>query len=384
MPVRSFFQQRRLTVSFRILALFALAAILTGCKKKQQEPAPIRPARVHAITREMMHAAAGVLSEPGAIESRLQFDGVHSDREDRIIIATRSQASEKSREETITQLIQAFDRVATANSLTRDPESSRDGGVQLAYRRAGMLTHSIEIARRDSAAAHGSPGFFPQHLGTPRLAVILDDVGSDRGAAEAIFNLPYPLTVSILPNHIHSTDIAREAHRRGYQVMLHLPMQAVANEKPEAQELRVGMSTQDISMLVDQFLKVVPDASGVNNHQGSQSTADTTLMEELMLILREHKLFYVDSRTTTATVAFDTAQSVGLHSAFRNVPFLDDVAELHAVRKQLQLAFRGARERGEAIAIGHPHAATLQALREGLPQASSQGIQLVFVSQVVH
>jgi polysaccharide deacetylase 2 family uncharacterized protein YibQ len=229
-----------------------------------------------------------------------------------------------------------------------------------------------------------SPVIFPMHSGRPRLAIILDDVGSDRKAAEAIFNLPYPLTVSILPNHIHSTDIAREAHRRGYQVMLHLPMQAVANEKSETQELHAGMSAQDVSALLDQFLKVVPDASGVNNHQGSQSTADTALMDELMPVLRERKLFYVDSRTTTATVAFDAAHNLGLHSAFRNVPFLDDVSELHAVRKQLQLAFRGARGKGEAIAIGHPHAATLQALREMLPQAPSQGIQLVFVSQVVH
>jgi polysaccharide deacetylase 2 family uncharacterized protein YibQ len=332
----------------------------------------------------MMRAAAGVLREPGAVESRLQFDGEHRDRADQVIIATRTQGSEKFRQETITQLIQAFDRVGTANSLTRDAERNREGRVQLAYRRAGVLTHSIEIARADATAALRSPGFFPQHRGTPRLAVILDDVGNDRTVAEAIFRLPYPLTVSILPNHIHSTDIAREAHERGYQVMLHLPMQAVANEKPEAQELRAGMSARDVSALVDQFLKVVPDVSGVNNHQGSQSTADTALMEELMPVLRDRKLFYVDSRTTTATVAFDTAQSLGLHSGFRNVPFLDDVAELQAVRKQLQLAFRGAREKGEAIAIGHPHAATLQALREVLPQASSQGIQLVFVSQVVH
>jgi len=42
-------------------------------------------------------------------------------------------------------------------------------------------------------------------------------------------------------NHEHSVDIAKEAHRRGFQVMLHLPMQSVANETPEAQELHPGM-----------------------------------------------------------------------------------------------------------------------------------------------
>jgi len=144
------------------------------------------------------------------------------------------------------------------------------------------------------------------------------------------------------------------------------------------------MPAAEVSTLVDQFLQNVPGAIGVNNHQGSQATSDPALMEELMPVLREHQLFYIDSRTTAATVAYDTAESSGVRSAFRNVPFLDDVAEIGAVRKQLALALRGAREKGEAVAIGHPHAATLQALREVLPRAQSEGVRLTFASELVH
>jgi polysaccharide deacetylase 2 family uncharacterized protein YibQ len=196
--------------------------------------------------------------------------------------------------------------------------------------------------------------------------------------------LGYPLTISVLPNHEHSVDIAQEAHRRGFQVMLHLPMQSVANETPEAQELHPGMPASEVAALVDLFLKNVPDAAGVNNHQGSQATADAALMDELMPVLRDRRLFYVDSRTTAATVAYDTAQDFGVRSAFRNVPFLDDVTAVAAVRKQLELALRGAREKGEAVAIGHPHPATLQALREVLPQAKTQGVRLVPASELAH
>jgi polysaccharide deacetylase 2 family uncharacterized protein YibQ len=123
---------------------------------------------------------------------------------------------------------------------------------------------------------------------------------------------------------------------------------------------------------------------GVNNHQGSQATADYPLMEGLMPVLRERHLFYIDSRTTTATVAYETAQNSGVRSAFRSVPFLDDIAEVAAVRTQLELALRGAREKGEAIAIGHPHPATLQALGEVLPQAQAQGVRLVRASELAH
>jgi polysaccharide deacetylase 2 family uncharacterized protein YibQ len=217
----------------------------------------------------------------------------------------------------------------------------------------------------------------------PRLAIILDDVASDPAAVNAIFALHYPLTLSILPNHPRSTQIAQEAHSRGYQVMLHLPMESLANETPESQELRPGMPPAEISSVLNEMLNSVPYAVGVNNHQGSLATSNPRLMAEFMPLLASHKLFFIDSRTTSATVAYDTAHSAGVPCAFRNVPFLDDIPEVAAIRRQLEIAARDAREKTQAIAIGHPHPETLRALSEFLPQAEAQGIHLVHASDLV-
>jgi uncharacterized protein len=217
----------------------------------------------------------------------------------------------------------------------------------------------------------------------PKLAIILDDLGNDREAAEAVFALHYPLTISVLPFHAHSTEIAEEAQRRGLEVMLHLPMRAVANETPEAHQLEAGMSADDVARALDGMLESVPTASGVNNHEGSLATADAKLMGELMPLLKQRDLFFVDSRTTAATVAFDAAEHAGVRSGFRNVPFLDDVQDEGAIRKQLELAIHGAKEKGAAIAIGHPHAETLRALREIFSRAEAEGVHLVVVSEVV-
>jgi uncharacterized protein len=220
--------------------------------------------------------------------------------------------------------------------------------------------------------------------GCPCLAIVLDDLGSDIAAADEIFALDYPLTVSVLPHYPHSTEIAEEAHSRGLQVMLHLPMQSVANEKPEAQEIHTGMSSAEISRELEGMLQNVPHVVGVNNHQGSQATSDPVLMKELMPLLRARQLFFLDSRTTAATVAFDAAQHAGVRSGFRNVPFLDDVQDAAEIRKQLDRAIHGAKEKGQAIAIGHPHATTLQALASLPARAEAQGVHLVFVSSLVH
>ena len=130
------------------------------------------------------------------------------------------------------------------------------------------------------------------------------------------------------------------------------------------------------------MLETVPYAAGVNNHEGSRSTSDTKLMSELMPLLRNRKLFFVDSRTTAATVAESAAHSAGVRATSRNV-FLDDEQSAAAIRKQFELAVRDAREKGSALAIGHPHPETLQVLSEMLPKTELLGVNLVFASDLV-
>lgn len=333
----------------------------------------------------MMRAATRLNKQHVSIASNLRFDGTHSDRSDDLFVTLPASSSDQARRESLAQIVQSLDRIATTHQLTRDATAPTGALLRLSYQRSGRVTQIVHIVAPLSATASAS-GLAQQNpeAGSARLAIILDDLGSDRAAADAVFALPYPLTISILPNHAHSTDIAEEAHRRGCEVLLHLPMQSIANETPETQELRPGMPAGDVPVLFEQMMESVPGASGVNNHQGSQATADAPLMQELMPVLQQWNLFYVDSRTTAATVAYDTAQRDGVPSAFRNAPFLDDVAEVPAVRKQLDLAFRKAKERGTAITIGHPHTATLEALREELPKARASGVQIVFVSNLVH
>jgi uncharacterized protein len=357
----------------------ALAVFLGGCNKTENR---LRLVDIHAITHEFVAAANSAAPSGSDIRSDLSASDQNPESTDHLDIAIHAASNESSNGAAITRLLRALGSVATHHRLTQDSPSESREGILFRYRHAGFATHTIHIhfgpatASREPATGEGA--------GHALLAIILDDLGNDRGAAEAIFALPYALTISVLPDRPHSADIAEEARRRGYQVMLHLPMESVAKETPESRELRSGMSAGDVAALVNQFLHAVPAAAGVNNHQGSQSTADTALMDELMPLLRDRQLFYIDSRTTADTVAYDSAHRLGVRAAFRNVPFLDDVAEVPAVRKQLHLALREAREKGEAVAIGHPHPATLKALSEVLPQAKAQGVRLVFASELAH
>jgi len=344
-----------------------VSILLAGCKRSPRRPPA---AEIHAITQALTAEAAA----QGATV-RTYKSATDSDPKSRDVVHIRLAASPSfSHAQAVTGLVRRLEQAATRNKLTEDEPVTFGNSVRILLRRSGFVTHEVQIEASSGSVTNG----------TPRLAIILDDFGVDPAAADAVFAMTYPLTLSVLPGHAHSKQIAQEAHRRGYEVMLHLPMESVGREQPEARELRPGMPTAQVSAMVSDFLAGVPFAQGANNHQGSEATSDAALMSELMPVLREKGLFYIDSRTTAATVAYDTAQRAGVPSAFRNIPFLDDVEQVDAVRRQLELAFRGAKEKGEALAIGHPHAATLAALRESLPRATAEGVELVHASALVH
>ena len=69
-------------------------------------------------------------------------------------------------------------------------------------------------------------------------------------------------------------------------------------------------------------------------------------------------------------------------SVARNV-FLDDDESPDAVRRRLAETEAVARRQGFAVAIGHPHEATLQALGEWLPGLQSKGMALAPATAVL-
>ena len=115
---------------------------------------------------------------------------------------------------------------------------------------------------------------------------------------------------------------------------------------------------------------------------GSLLTADRPKMDEVMTELKARGLLFVDSRTTSKTVASTEAQRFGVPHAERDV-FLDNEADLDAIRRQLAATERIARRRGVAVAIGHPHDLTIEALRGWLPTLEERGFVLVPISTVV-
>jgi polysaccharide deacetylase 2 family uncharacterized protein YibQ len=216
-------------------------------------------------------------------------------------------------------------------------------------------------------------------------AVIIDDMGNSLKDLETICLLRQPITISILPFSPFAEETARIAHENGLEVMLHLPGESLNHQEGNdstAGLIRSDMSRGEIQELVEESIVRVPYIRGVNNHMGSKITQRQEVMLPILEILKRHKLFFLDSRTTADSIAFDLARKLGLRSAYRNV-FLDSSIGLDFSKQKLIELAHISRKTGRAIAIGHPFPETLQALREGLPLLAGYGVRPVFISEII-
>lgn len=228
------------------------------------------------------------------------------------------------------------------------------------------------------AAATATP-----RAGAPRLAIIIDDCGQWPETEHGFIALPAPLTLSVLPHVRYGTQIARDADAAGKGVMLHLPMEPLSGADPGPGRITVAMSDDAIAAQVRDDLASVPLAAGVNNHEGSRATADDRVMRAVASVLAQRGLFFIDSRTGSASVAERDTSAAGIRTAGRDV-FLDNAADVAATESQLRRAAQLAQSQGSAIAIGHPRPTTLTAVRTLLPELQHEGIQLVLARDLVH
>jgi polysaccharide deacetylase 2 family uncharacterized protein YibQ len=165
--------------------------------------------------------------------------------------------------------------------------------------------------------------------------------------------------------------------------MLHLPLESL-RKPPRTPEgtISAGMTRDEIRRGVLACLDQIPGCAGVNNHAGSKVTEDGEMMPLILEVIRDKGLYFIDSRTTSATVAYDTARRLGIRAAERRV-FLDGTPDEAAIKARIEELFQTARDRGRAVGICHPKPETLAALRKYVALAEDYGVTLVFASEIV-
>ncbi len=215
----------------------------------------------------------------------------------------------------------------------------------------------------------------------PWLALVIDDFGHSLAIAEEIAGLSLKATWAVLPQTAHGAAVMDLARRKGQPYIVHLPMQALVDSDGHgAYLIGVDSSPERIEGVVQGLLRDFPDAAGVNNHRGSKATESERTMDAFMASLAKTPWGFLDSRTSSKSVAFDQALKYHIPVA-KNGYFIDVVMELSKMKSQFALALKGAEKRGSAVAICHARTGTLPFLR-WLAQNENGPVRMVTLDEV--
>lgn len=225
----------------------------------------------------------------------------------------------------------------------------------------------------------------PQHpprSNRPKIAFVIDDIGNHNRYTSQLKALGDKVTYAILPLLPYSRYYGNMSQTTGAEVILHLPLDTMQDKIP-GRGLIVGtMSKKDILDVLTRDLESVPNHIGVNNHMGSRGTADRNMMTVILEELKRRHLFFLDSYTTPESVVPAVGRSLGLPILARGV-FLDNEDSKPAIHAQLVQLRAVAQAKGNAIAIGHYRAKTLEVLAKEIPLFEREGFEIITLKKML-
>ena len=221
----------------------------------------------------------------------------------------------------------------------------------------------------------------PPRVFIGKIAIVLDDWGYSLKNMGIVSQIKTPLTIAVLPGLAYSEKISRDLHQRGFEIILHLPMEPKEKYAMEEDTIRTSMDEKRIRRIVAEDILGLAYVKGASNHMGSMATSDANTMEAVFKELKKRNLFFLDSYVTSQSKCREVASKLSLRFAKRDV-FLDNDNDPGYIRQQLYKLRDEARINGYAIGIGHDRRNTLRVLKEAIPELEKEGYKFVFVSEL--
>jgi len=217
---------------------------------------------------------------------------------------------------------------------------------------------------------------------TGKMAVVVDDCGYDLGPVRALSRLPIEMSFAVIPFKTNSSAALQIIRQNDQTAMLHLPMEPAGEASSESRYIKVGMSKAELEKLTTDAIKSLPGVKGVNNHQGSKATTDYSTMQAVLGTIKKQGLFFLDSRTSSDSLAEKLAGQMGIKTG-RNNRYLDNSSSVGDIKAEILAAAATADKNGSVIVICHARPATAQAWEEIYKQLKDGGIKFVPVSELL-
>jgi polysaccharide deacetylase 2 family uncharacterized protein YibQ len=239
----------------------------------------------------------------------------------------------------------------TANSSSKSNSSSLSQNQSSAKPAPAV----VAVARPDTPEKPSAKFNIPKAKNNAKLVIVIDDAGLSAENCRKYAELPFPITIAVLPGLRETKACAKLIQQYGQEMILHQPMQSLNhNLDPGPGKITVDMSTYEIAQTVKQNLdELGPYVKGLNNHEGSEVTANVIKIGTVLDVCQERGIYFLDSRTTAATQAPQAALERDMTIFEKSGPYIDNVISRDAMLNQIYKSLDAANKNGSAIVIGH-------------------------------
>lgn len=225
------------------------------------------------------------------------------------------------------------------------------------------ITEAYIVTEEKSSEGSTAPAVnAPDPDGRKRVAIIVDDGGFNPAYAEEVASLELPLTWAVIPSQKHSERFVTIAKGKNIPYLVHMPMQAISDKKPDKGAIGKGMSSEEIKKKINEAFELIPGAVGLNNHRGSLATSKKEIISPVIDIIAEKGLIFIDSNTYNKTVGYETAKEKGVRT-YKNNGFLDTAADKNKIREKFDKVI-SSNKRENLVLICHFRPETIKFLKE--------------------
>jgi hypothetical protein len=216
------------------------------------------------------------------------------------------------------------------------------------------------------------------------ICLVIDDFGfAFNKNIKDFFKLSDKLTFAIIPGTSYSQIIAEYADSLGYEVIVHMPMESYDQDSSKyIFELHDRLNAHLVDEKINRAFKEIPNALGINNHQGSRATGSLQLMKDVARSLKKIDKFFLDSFTNPESRAYITMRRYGVPTQLRQV-FLDHIESEKEINSNLDSLVSLSHIMPIAIGIGHVKPSTLRVLQKEIPRLEQEGYQFIRLSEAV-
>lgn len=223
----------------------------------------------------------------------------------------------------------------------------------------------------------------PKAKNNATLVFVFDDGGQNLYDLQKFLELPFPITIAVLPKLKYSAEAAKRVRNSGHELILHQPMQAINRSvNPGPGAITPEMTEEEVRKMLLSNINEIGPIAGMNNHEGSAITADIAKMEVILKTASDCGIFFLDSRTNVNTVVPLVAKEMGYNYYERNI-FLDNEKTRENALMELKKGLDIANKKGSAVMIGHVWSADFlpALLKELYPELVKNGYKFSVVSE---